>query len=348
MRTKRGKKNGTTRALAAAALMANLLFCGALAYVIPNGEGEALFWPSTLAVFGEQEEGLAESAPEIPETPGEETAAPAEQPTEEPPAEEPANIVARTIAPKNASYVNGDIKINNSSGLTPDFDALLASPPALKPYVEGAPEVLIVHTHGTESYMPEGQKNYTAETATRSEDNEKNMIAVGESFAAALRAEGINVMHDWTQCDNPEYKYSYTRSAEVIEAYLAKYPSIRCVIDVHRDSIGGDDGTKTKILTGEGSDTAQVMIVSGCYMGGLDHPNYEENLKLAMRWQAELNKDGGTLARPLNFVKYRYNQHYTTGSLILEVGTEANTLSEAKKAAEKSGTALAQVLKGLR
>ncbi len=207
MRAKRGKKNGTTRALMAAALMANLLFCGALMYVIPNGEGEELFWPSTLAVFGEQEEGLAESAPELPGMPVEGTA-PDPQPEEKAPAEEPANIVARTIAPKNASYVNGDIKVNNSSGLTPDFDALLASPPALKPYIEGAPEVLIVHTHGTESYMPEGQKNYTAETATRSEDNGKNMIAVGESFAAALRAQGINVMHDWTQCDNPEYKYS--------------------------------------------------------------------------------------------------------------------------------------------
>ena len=154
MRAKRGKKNGTTRALAAAALMANLLFCGALAYVIPNGEGEGALWPSTFAVFGEQEEGVAESPPAVPETPEEETAAPAEQPEEAPPAEEPANIVARTIAPKNASYVNGDIKIHNASGLTPDFDALLASPPALKPYVEGEPEVLIVHTHGTESYMP--------------------------------------------------------------------------------------------------------------------------------------------------------------------------------------------------
>lgn len=257
----------------------------------------------------------------------------------------------RTLARKENSTRYGEyglIQVNNRSTIPTDFHALLDRTPKLNSYQEGAPEVLIVHTHTTESFLDDGVTEYPANYSGRSQDQSKNIVAVGDVFAEALRSKGIYVMHDHTVNDFPEYSGSYKRSEWVISQYLKKYPSIRCVIDLHRDAITAADGARYKLIVPEKQDTSQVMIVSGCYKGGLAHPNYEENLRLAMRWQEQLNSKDITLAKPIDFVKYRYNQQLTTGSLILEIGTDANTLSEAKNGAVLAAKALASTLISLR
>ncbi len=238
------------------------------------------------------------------------------------------------------------IFLNNSSGIELDFDAVATVLPALKAKSAEGPEVLVVHTHTTEAFMTRDDGFYNPETyAGRSTDMSKNVYTLGEVFCAELEKNGIKTVHDDAINDHPNFSGSYTKTAKVIEYYLKKYPSIRVVIDLHRDSLTIENGSKYRPVAENGA--AQVMIVAGCYKGGLDHPDYKENLRFAMLWQRQMQGNNKTLARPLSFVKYRYNQHLTTGSLILEVGADANLLPEAKLAAKESATALAEVLKTL-
>lgn len=355
---KRGRKTGK-RAAAALLAICNIAFaagvCGLLSMAAVAAQAappaDDVFYPVRYTSELEPEQ-----AAEIPQAQG----APA---GEEPPAEAASaappdagqmpeeSSTVKTLAAASNKPGYGDkwlIQINNRSTLSPDFTALLARPPALKEYQEGQPEVLVVHTHTSESYLGDGVIDYPENYGGRSQDPEKTVAAVGRAFADTLAANGIAALHDATVNDYPEYTGAYGRSAWVISEYLKKYPSIRCVIDLHRDAITAADGRKYKLLVPEARDTAQVMIVSGCYKGGLSHPYYEENLRLAMLWQEQMNSGGMTLSKPVDFVKYRYNQQLTTGSLILEVGTDANTLPEAKRGAEKAAAALAKVLKRLR
>ena len=154
-------------------------------------------------------------------------------------------------------------------------------------------------------------------------------------------------MHSKTQHDYPEYTGSYSRAAETIRWYLKKYPSIKVVLDLHRDSISDNDTDKAKLVTKiNGKKAAQVMLVMGSQTGSVSgHPNWQENLKLAFKLQQNIEKNYPTLARPLMLASKLYNQHLTKGSLLIEFGTDANTLSEAVYSAELVAVAIAQTLK---
>ena len=122
---------------------------------------------------------------------------------------------------------------------------------------------------------------------------------------------------------------AYDRSAEAVQRYLEQYPSIKIVLDVHRDALVGEDGTVYKAVTRiDGVDTAQVMLVLGSSEGG-EHPNWMQNLSLACRIQESMNTLYPTLARPMTMRSSRYNQQLSNGSLLVEVGTHGNTLQEA-------------------
>ena len=206
------------------------------------------------------------------------------------------------------------------------------------------PQVLIMHTHATESYQtwpdPVFDPGYTA----RSKSTALNMCAVGEKMAQVLNAAGIRTLHDETLYDAPGYTDSYKRSRAGVQTYLERYPSIKVVLDVHRDAIG-DESTVYKTCAA-GSGMAQVMLVCGTDEY-LEHPLWRENLKLALAMQAAAVSADGALMRPIHLAPERYNQQYTTGSLIIEVGTNGNTLSEALAAAELFGRAAGEMLASL-
>ena len=110
-------------------------------------------------------------------------------------------------------------------------------------------------------------------------------------------------------------------------SYLKKYPSIKVVIDIHRDSVSAEGG-KSKLVTQiNGKKAAQVMLVMGS-QGGIvkDYPNWKKNLSLAVKLHQKIEKNYPTLARPILLRNAKYNQNLTTGSILLEVGTEANTM----------------------
>lgn len=207
------------------------------------------------------------------------------------------------------------------------------------------PQVLIMHTHATETYEL-AEKNWCDPSfSARSTDNSRNMIAVGAEMARVLNEAGINTIQDTTLHDYPSYNGSYEKSNATVRSYLEQYPSIKVVLDVHRDAIQTQDGTRYAPAANiNGMRAAQVMIICGADVDG-NLPNFKQNLRFAARWQAEMAQLYPGLARPVLFDYRYYNQDLTTGSLLIEMGGHANTLEEAKYSARLVGGALAKLFR---
>lgn len=196
------------------------------------------------------------------------------------------------------------------------------------------PQVLVVHTHSTESYDRFDAGFYDKEYPTRTTDSASNVLAVGEALCAQLQALGIAAVHATEYHDYPSYENSYSRSRVTVQNYLAKYPSIKLVLDIHRDGIQREDGTRVKpTVTAEGKKTAQIMIVAGAGTDEAAVPCWQQNLQLAARLQNSAERSYPGFARPLLFAYRFYNQDLVPGgSLLVEVGSESNTLGEASSA----------------
>ncbi|MEG1447480.1 MAG: stage II sporulation protein P [Ruthenibacterium sp.] len=207
-----------------------------------------------------------------------------------------------------------------------------------------APQVFIMHTHATEAYESAEHNYCDPNYSARNRDITQNMVSVGAEIAAKLNAAGIVTLQDATLHDYPSYNGSYAKSNATVRRYLQQYPSIKVVLDVHRDAIQKDDGTRIKpIAMVDGMKAAQVMIICGCDVDG-NLPNCKQNLRFASRWQDKIESMYPGLTRPALFDYRYYNQDLTTGSLLIEVGGHANTLEEAKYSGRMVGTALATLL----
>lgn len=258
-------------------------------------------------------------------------------------------IITRYISPYNAPQGYSGVYLKNSTGVDIDIKKLLEKKSGFKIEKNAKPQVLIMHTHTTESFMEKESEYYTEDFKARTTDNSKNMVKIGDIIAEKLNSNGIKTLHDTTKHDYPEYTGSYGRAATTINGYLKKYPSIKIVLDLHRDSISSDGG-KAKLVTNiNGKKAAQVMLVMGSQTGSIrDYPNWKENLSLAFKLQQTMEKKYPTLARPVMLASKKYNQSLTTGSLLLEFGTEVNTLEEAKYSAELVGNSLVSLLNTLK
>lgn len=259
-------------------------------------------------------------------------------------------IIEKYISPYSAPQSYNNVYMKNSSGLEVDIKSLLSADLSFKIAESEEPQVLIMHTHTTESFMSSDSSFYTDEFTSRNRDNTKNMVKIGEIVAEKLNAAGIKTLHDTTQHDYPEYTGSYTRAAKTISSYLNKYPSIKIVLDLHRDAVSSGESDKVKLATEiNGKKAAQVMLVMGSQSGSVTNfPNWQENLKLALRLQQTLEVKYPTLARPLSLVSKNYNESLTKGSMLIEFGTDANALSEVAYSAELVGEALVSVLNSIK
>lgn len=240
---------------------------------------------------------------------------------------------------------DASLKIKNETPYNIDINGLLNRPTDI--YVsDDEPSVLIVHTHGTECYTQSEKYHYSDVDSARCEDTRYNVVRVGEELATELVSRGYNVLHDRSLNDTPSYNNSYNKTLAVIENYLEKYPSIRCVLDVHRDAIEMEDGTKVKFTADiNGESAGQVMIVCGTDGLGLEHPDWQSNLSFALKIQNYMNEKYPGLMRPVNLRKERFNMHKTPGSLILEFGTHGNTLDEALASVKYIAEGIGEVLR---
>ncbi len=226
-------------------------------------------------------------------------------------------------------------------------DFLKKEYPISREFLPTEPLVLIMHTHGSESYLPAGYDFYSKDETFRSTDPAQTVVAVGELLANELNARGVPAIHDPTMYDTKDFNSSYVFSREGILALLKKYPSVRYVIDLHRDSVFDSDGNNTKPLTSiDGKSCAQLMIVAGTDEGGANHPDWRTNMTFAAHLQQELNDSYPTLMRPVNIRRSAFNQALTKGSILLEVGSCGNTIEEAKNSIILFADAYARLLKG--
>ena len=215
-----------------------------------------------------------------------------------------------------------------------DVDVLSLLKEPLEWNLKGAsPTVLILHSHATESF--EKEPGYEETSPYRSLDTGYNMVSIGKRVAEILEAGGIQVIHDETLYDYPNYNDAYIHAREAIEKHLAETPSICMVLDLHRDAAEDAAGNqKTSTVTIDGVSTANLMLVMGSNKGNRVFPNWERNLALAVKLQAQLEQTTPGLCKPINLVTSRYNQDLSTGALLVEVGTAGNTRAEALAAAE--------------
>ena len=252
-------------------------------------------------------------------------------------------ITVNPTSSKGYEYYDG-VYIKNQTDLAIDVARALSNLPDIT-LKKDQPQVLILHTHGTESFLADNRSYYLPEDVTRTEDTNYNIVKVGDEIADLFKSRGISVIHDRTLYDSPSYAGSYTRALAAIQKTLEENPSIQVVLDVHRDAIIGSDGTsyakKTEI---DGEEVAQVMLVMGTDEGGLSHPDWKSNLRLAVKIQRQMAEKYPTLARPLDLRASRFNQHATKGSMLVEVGTAANTLEEAVAAGKLFADCAADVL----
>lgn len=241
-----------------------------------------------------------------------------------------SNIIEITAKGKNSSqYIWGDgVCLYNRTKM--EMGKEILSQGTIKMNMGEGPQILIIHTHGTEAYSQSDGDTYQESDPYRTTDCTHNVVKVGEEIATVFRAHGFQVIHDPSLHDYPAYNGSYDRSKAAVEQWLAQYPTIQMVLDIHRDALVGKDEKIYKLVSEEaGEKVAQVMFVIGSSDAGMPHPGWPDNLALAVRLQQGLMQGYTNLARPIVLRSNRYNQQLLPGYLLVEIGGHGNTLSEA-------------------
>ena len=209
------------------------------------------------------------------------------------------------------------------------------------------PTVLIVHTHGTEAYTRTSDTYYDGHAAYRTTDDRYNMISLGDELTRLLEEAGIKVIHDRTAFDYLDYDNAYAKSRAAVQKHLKENPSIKLVLDLHRDAMQNADGSQyVTSATVNGQASAQLMFVVGTDAGGEKHPNWKNNLGIAEKLNVLMEKDEDGICRPIKLRSKRYNQDLAAGALIVEVGTAGNTHTQAMNAIPVLADAIVALAKG--
>ena len=240
----------------------------------------------------------------------------------------------------------GNVRMTSKSATKIDLSQLLSDPVSLNLTDTLEPQVLIYHTHTTEAYMSAFTGTYPVGYNSRTKDTRRSVVGVGDIITERLNAAGIVTIHDTTIYDSPAYSGAYGRSQKTVEEYMRKYPSIKVILDVHRDAIQQNDGSLLKpTVQINGKKAAQIMLVSGCDdKGTLGFPNWRKNLTFAAHLQQQIVNDHPGLARPIYCWNVRYNAHLSPTALLVEFGADANTADEVMYSAELFADSLITML----
>ena len=211
----------------------------------------------------------------------------------------------------------------------------------------GEPAVLIVHTHGSESYTKEKGQNYKETTAYRTLDEAYNMVAVGDLLTQLLEAAGIRVIHDRTLHDYPSYNSSYNNSRASVKQYLKEYPTVWLVLDIHRDAADKSDGTQfaTHAMV-NGQNAAQIMFLVGTDESGNYHPDWQDNLSVATKLNVLMEGIAPGVTRSATLRAQRFNQDLAPYALLVEMGSAGNTLQEVLRAVPVLAEAIIELKDG--
>lgn len=250
---------------------------------------------------------------------------------------------------KNEGVTNsfGAVKVKNVNSTSIDIEKILGEKIDLT-VEKDKPSVLIFHTHTTETFQILDRGFYEVGFMTRTKDENLNMVRVGKAICEEIEKAGYQVIHD-NEIHDLSYNGAYAHSRKKVEEYLKKYPTIEVVLDIHRDAIQQNDGTKIKpTATIDGKKAAQIMLISGCQEKGNpieNFPDWRYNLTFAVHLQNQLETMFPGITRPLYFCPRKYNMNLSHCSLLVEVGSDANTLEEAVYTGKCIGAALSEIMK---
>ncbi|MBR5020687.1 MAG: stage II sporulation protein P [Oscillospiraceae bacterium] len=202
------------------------------------------------------------------------------------------------------------------------------------------PTVLIYHTHATESYTPQPGERYQESSPYRTLSDQYNMVSIGDRVAELLEAGGVKVIHDRELHDYPNYNTSYNSSRSNVQSYLAQYPSIKLVLDIHRDASGDNNNQMTTYVSVDGEPSAQIMLVMAQGTNSRPVPRWRENLSLGLKLHTQLERTNPGITRYVNLRASRFNQDLSAGAILVEVGAAGDTHEKAMRAAEELAEAI--------
>lgn len=240
----------------------------------------------------------------------------------------------KTIIDDDQNVEYGTIDIKNLTSIEVDTDEMLKNPYDLGVGFNMVfPQVLIIHTHGTESYtMVEGD-DYEESDERRTTDEDYGVQKLAKMLCTQLMYSGINTIYASELHDYPSYEGSYDRSLDTVTYYLEKYPTIKMVIDIHRDAVLESTGVHWSAETTiDDEQVAQIMMVVGSNQSGLTHDNYMTNLNVAVNIHNQISEKYDGIMRSIYLSKSRYNQHLCVGQILVEIGASGNTQEQAEKA----------------
>jgi stage II sporulation protein P len=245
--------------------------------------------------------------------------------------EAPSNIKPTNLSALSGIYTQYDgTAVANATAY--DVSADLQKGVKMPSFTEGRPAILIYHTHTTECYRND-------EGVTNTKDEQKNVVAVGEALKKEFEAAGYQVIHI-KEIFNSDFSNAYSTARARISEVLEQNPTVEVVLDVHRDSISGNGVQYYPVTEVDGREAAQIMFVCGTDSKGLSHPDWRKNFTYALAVSRKMGVLYGELSRPVNLREDRFNTHFTDYTLLMEVGSEANTLEQAIYGAQLSARAM--------
>ena len=288
--------------------------------------GEVLRQPETAAVLLYFETGkIFRPPPDVP------------LPPTDPPTEPslPAELPAFTA--EDAALVT----VRNIAGVSVDVGALLETPLQWDLTLD-TPSVLLLHTHATESYTQTAGEAYEESGDYRTLDTGHNLVSIGNKLEDLLTGGGIGVVHGEELHDYPSYDGGYERSRATVREVLGRESGIQLVLDLHRDAAVDEQGNQfSTSCSVNGKESAQMMLVVGA-----GHPNWQENMALAVKLTALLEKMHPGITRGIILRTYDYNQDLSPGALLVEVGAAGDTRQKALVAVEVLAEAILALANG--
>ena len=252
----------------------------------------------------------------------------------------PENVtteIVKTHVPESYTDVLGSVNIKNGTNIELTDDMILQEVAFRNPK-----KIFIYHTHTCESYTPSEAFPYEMSGNYRTTDLKYSVARVGTELEGYLKSQGFSVTHDTTYYDYPAYNGSYDRAYDSVKAQLGNTEDTEILFDIHRDAIG-DSSYAPTVKIGE-EYAAQMMFVIGSNGGGLDHPNWLQNLNFAIKVQKKANEKYPGLFKPIILRNSRYNQHLAKGACIIEVGATGNTLEQCNNSMKYLADVLKDVL----
>lgn len=198
-----------------------------------------------------------------------------------------------------------------------------------------SPTVVIYHTHTSEGYEKTVSPYYSLDKSGVTDNGELNVTAVGEVLKTRLKEKGFNVIHITDVFDSPSRSGSFKRSESALLKRLKSEKNIALVIDLHRGTVQRTGGDRIKpTVYANGRKAAQISLIACCDAdNSLGFADWKEGLARSLVLQRELSSISHLLCTPVSLEAQKYNLSLPYPCIMAEIGTDVNTIEEAKLSA---------------